>query len=111
VKLTSFAVVCCAQARKNAGIGARAKVEILAAEQDMYVSRTTGKDTVQSGCKGMGTSRRSWSLQHLANYLEKHSAGSVAAAFSQNMNLEPVVLAVNRCDVGLTGHAVVSCVW
>lgn len=31
------------QARKNAGIGARAKVEILAAEQDMYVSRTTGK--------------------------------------------------------------------
>jgi hypothetical protein len=32
-----------AQARKNAGIGARAKVEILAAEQDMYVSRTTGE--------------------------------------------------------------------
>lgn len=31
------------QARKNAGIGARAKVEILAAEQDMYVSRTTGE--------------------------------------------------------------------
>jgi hypothetical protein len=31
------------QARKAAGVGARSKVEILAAEQDMYVSRTTGE--------------------------------------------------------------------
>lgn len=33
----------CLQVRKEAGIGARSKVEILAAEQDMYVSRTTGE--------------------------------------------------------------------
>lgn len=31
------------QVRKAAGIGARSKVEILAAENDMYVSRTTGE--------------------------------------------------------------------
>jgi hypothetical protein len=30
------------QVRRDAGIGARSQVEILAAEADMYVSRTTG---------------------------------------------------------------------
>lgn len=35
------------QVRKAAGIGARSKVEILAAEQDMYVSRTTGEEIPQ----------------------------------------------------------------
>jgi hypothetical protein len=36
------------QARKAAGIVARSKVEILAAEQDMYVSRTTGELVLQA---------------------------------------------------------------
>lgn len=38
------------QARKAAGIGARSQVEILAAEQDMFVSRTTGRDDGWCGC-------------------------------------------------------------
>jgi hypothetical protein len=41
-----------AQARKAAGIVARSKVEILAAEQDMYVSRTTG-EAVAIGATGL----------------------------------------------------------
>lgn len=40
-----------AQARKAAGIVARSKVQILAAEQDMYVSRTTG-ELMSRDCRG-----------------------------------------------------------